>query len=165
MHRRFIALVLASAAGIASAQLLPDDPDWKEAQVPPPPALSTQRLIELEMPRSALRFGVDPASITIGTDRIVRYVVVATSSTGTVNAMYEGVRCSSGEVKVYARHNPDSGWVASKSDWQPLHLTANSRHSLQIARNGACIGHAPNQTPAAIARDLKQGADRRFMNN
>lgn len=164
MHRRFLALVLAGAAGIASAQLLPTDPDWQEQQVPPPPPLRTSGLIELEMRGSTLRFGVDPASIAIGADGIVRYVVVATSPTGTVNAMYEGVRCTSAEVKVYARHNPDSGWVPGKGDWQPLHQAPNSRHSLQIARNGACIGHGPNRSGAYIARDLKGGPDRRFLN-
>ncbi|MGV3570013.1 MAG: CNP1-like family protein [Ramlibacter sp.] len=164
MHRRFIALVLAGAAGLASAQLVPTDPDWKEQEVPPPPALRTSGLIELDMRGSTLRFGVDPASISIGADGIVRYVVVATSATGTVNAMYEGVRCTSPEVKVYARHNPDSGWVPAKGDWQPLHATANSRHSLQVARNGACIGHGPNRSPEYVARDLKNGPDRRFVN-
>ncbi|RYY94936.1 MAG: hypothetical protein EOO24_23785 [Comamonadaceae bacterium] len=163
MHRRFLALLLAGMAGAASAQLTELDPDWKEAQVPPPPALRTGGLIEVEMPRSSLRFGVDPASFSIGADGIVRYVVVATSTTGTVNAMYEGIRCSTGEVKVYARHNPDSGWVATKNaDWVPLNLTRNSHHSLQVARNGACIGHGPNRSPENIVRDLRGGPDMRF---
>jgi len=162
MHRRFLALVLAGAAGLASAQLVPDDPDWKEQEAPKPPPLRTSGLIALEMRGSTLRFGVDPASISIGPDGIVRYVVVATSPSGTVNAMYEGVRCTSGEVKVYARHNPDTGWVPGKGEWQPLQQTAHSRHSLQIARNGACIGHGPNRPAAAIARDLRGGADLRF---
>ena len=38
-------------------------------------------LIPLDIPGSTLRFGVDPASVTIGSDGIVRYVVVASSTT------------------------------------------------------------------------------------
>ena len=36
---------------------------------------------------------------------MVRYVVVATSDSGAVNAIYEGIRCDTGRFKVYARHN------------------------------------------------------------
>ena len=159
------ASVLALSLAVASsfAQLAPSDPDWKEVDAPPPPALRTQGLIPLEMPGSALRFGVDPASVTLGADGVVRYVVVASSSTGAVNAMYEGVRCSSGDVKVYARHNPDSGWVPVRNgDWQALSQRQNSRHSLVIARTGACIGNAPNRSVQQIVRDLRAPVDTRF---
>lgn len=165
MYRRLLALVLAGAAAAASAQLSEPDPDWKELEVPPPPALRTQGLIPIEMPGSSLRFGVDPASVSVGEEGIVRYVVVARSTTGTVNAIYEGMRCSTAEVKVYARHNPDSGWVpAPRAEWQPVHSTPNSRYSLQIARNGVCLGGSPNGSPERIVRDLRTGPDRRFTN-
>lgn len=165
MHHRLLALVLACAAGAASAQLTDPDPDWKELQVPPPPALRTDGLVELDMPNSSLRFGVDPASVSVGSDGIVRYVVVARSTSGTVNAIYEGVRCSSGEVKVYARHNPDSGWVPARTaEWQPIHATRNSRYSLHVARNGACIGSGPAGSAQQIVRALRSGPDLRFRN-
>ena len=164
MLRRFLALaVLAGACLAASAQLLPADPDWKELDAPPPPALRTTGLIPLEVPGSTLRFGIDPDSVAIGADRVVRYVVVATSSTGAVNAMYEGLRCNTGEVRIFARHNPDSGWVAVQGSlWQPLHSVPNSRYSLQVARTGACLGHAPTGNAAQIVRDLRSGVDPRF---
>ena len=164
MLRSFLALALvAGAACSASAQLMPADPDWKELEAPPPPARRTTGLIPLEVPGSSLRFGIDPASVAIGADRVIRYVVVATSPTGAVNAMYEGLRCNTGEVRVFARHNPDSGWVpAGNSQWQALHTVPNSRYSLLIARNGACVGHGPNDSAAQIVRDLKSGVDRRF---
>jgi hypothetical protein len=93
----------------------------------------------------------------------VRYVVVASSASGALNAMYEGIRCDAAQVKVYARHSPGSGWVASRgSDWRELHSTPNSRHSLFIARNGVCLGHAPNGNAAQIVQDLRAPVDRRF---
>ena len=163
MQRSFLALAFAGASLAASAQPAPDHPDWKELEAPPPPALRTSGLIPLEIPRTTLRFGVDPASISVGSDSVVRYVVVATSSTGTVNAIYEGIRCSSGEVKVYARHNPDSGWVpARNADWQPIQSTPNYRYSLYVARNGACVGRGPNGTPTQIARDLRRPPQQKF---
>jgi hypothetical protein len=163
MLRRILALACCSAVAGAFAQVTIDNPDWKEVEAPPPPAVRTTGLIPIEVERATLRFGVDPASLAVGQDSVVRYVVVATSSSGTVNAMYEGIRCASGEVKVYARHNPDSGWVpARNADWVDLRRTPNSAHSLAIARSGVCFGRAPNGPVAQIVRDLKAGADSRF---
>jgi hypothetical protein len=164
MHRRILALAFAGAAATAGAQLIPDaNIDWQEAEAPPPPALRTQGLLPIEVKGTSLQFGVDPASITVGADRVVRYVVVATSPSGTVNAIYEGIRCATGEVKVYARHNPESGWVPSRNgEWQNIFRTANSRHSLVIAKSGACMENAPNGSPTQIAIDLRAPIDRRF---
>jgi len=163
MQRSFVALALAGACLAVSAQVAPDDPDWKEVEAAPPPALRTSGLVPVDVPGTSLRFGVDPASVSIGSDRIVRYVIVATSASGTVNAMYEGIRCDAGEVKVYARHNPDSGWVPARSaQWQSLHTTPNSRHSLEVARSGACLGRGPNGNAAQVVQDLRAPMDRRF---
>ena len=75
-------LALALGAGVAQAQLSAPDPDWGEVEAPPPPQLRTDRLVRIDLPGSTLRFGVDPASVSVGDDRIVRYVVVAASTAG-----------------------------------------------------------------------------------
>ena len=158
-------LPLAFVSFTSHAQLFAPtiDPDWREADAPPPPPLRTEGLIAIEMPGSQLRFGVDPDSISVGNDGIVHYVVVATSSSGAVNGMYEGVRCSTGEMRLYARHTPGAGWVPTKeADWKPLHAQGLSRHSLNIARNGACIGQGPNQSASQVVRDLRSGPENRF---
>jgi hypothetical protein len=163
MQRILAAAALCAAATLASAQIATPDPDWRELDAPAPPPVRTQGLIPLDMHASTLRFGVDPASVSVGTDGIVRYVVVASSASGTVNAMYEGIRCNTAEVKTYARHNPDSGWVPTRSvEWRKLHDVPNTRHSLLVARTGACVGHGPNGNAAQVVRDLKSGPDTRF---
>lgn len=137
------------------AQLVDADPDWKEAEAPPPPAVRKDGLVPIDMGSSLLRWGVDPASITIANDRVVRYVVVAQSQGGAVNALYEGLRCSTGEVKVYARNAGDKWVSATGADWKRLdNNNAATRHSLVIARNGVCIGGGTNRSPVEIARDL-----------
>jgi hypothetical protein len=166
MLRRILALALACAAGTSFGQLLGEvNPDWKETEAPPPPALRMQGLIPIEMPADmTLRFAVDPASVSVGSDGVVRYVVVASSPTGAVNAMYEGLRCNTAEVKVYARHNPDSGWVpARNAEWQSLYNRPNSRHSLTVARTGACVGQGPSGNASDIVRALRTGPDTRFQ--
>ena len=160
----FCLLALAFASSV-QAQLTPPDPDWREV-APAPPPLRTEGLIRIDMPLSNLRFGVDPASVSLGSDGVVRYVVVASSSTGAVNALYEGIRCSTAEVRLYARHNPESGWVLlSDGEWRSLHQTLPSRHSLVLARTGVCAGGAPNQSTAQIVRDLGGSVNWRFWNN
>jgi hypothetical protein len=158
-----LALVLALASSLAHAQLVPVDPDWKEVDAPAPPAaLRTQGLVPLNVEASQLRWGIDPATLSIGADGIVRYVVVAAGEGSAVNAFYEGLRCSSGEVKVYARRGGDGGWVPAQSEWQSVFSNRAARHSLAIARSGACTGSAPNVSAAQITRDLASNIQGRY---
>lgn len=142
----------------ATAQLAPPDPDWKEADAPPPPAFEVKRLIPFDVSvGSALRYGIDPATITLGNDGVVRYVVVARSATGAVNAMYEGLRCSTAEVRTYARYNPSGGWNAVRdTDWRSLYGNAATRHSLMFARQGGCRDKSPPQSVQDVVRSLRQ---------
>jgi hypothetical protein len=161
--RDFALSLLVLTAPLSHAQLPPDNPDWREAAAPPPPPLRLEGLIGLDLPGSALRFAVDPRSITIGADGIVRYVVVATSTSGAVNGIYEGVKCSSGEFKVYARHTPGAGWVVTKdSPWRSAYDNGIPRHTLIVARTGACQGHSANTSVEQIVRDLRAPQDTKF---
>ena len=156
-----LALLLA---GAAHAQLPPQDPDWREADTPPPPALRLEGSIPLEIPGSGLRFGVDPASISVGADGVVRYVVIATGPSGAVNANYEGIRCGNGDFKVYARRSRDSNWKATgQAGWRPLYEQPVSRHSLLIARSGACAGRSANGSAAQIVQDLRTPLEMRYQ--
>lgn len=164
MNKRFSVLALfCFASGLSIAQFVADDPDWKETEVPPAPAFELKRLIPVEMSvQSQLKWGVDPQTVNITSDGIVRYVVVAQSSSGVVNAMYEGIRCNKAEFRRYARHQPGSGWVKSvDSDWTPLRNTGASRHPETLARNGMCDGAAPPSTAAEAIRRLNAGVTAR----
>jgi hypothetical protein len=138
------------------AQLAGDNPDWKESPVPPPPAFELSRLLPFEVGAStALSFGVDPATLSIGSDGVVHYVVVARSPGGTVNAMYEGIRCATAEFKTYARYNGGSWNSVAAPEWRSVYTPAPSMHPLQFAKQGGCNGKAPPQTVRDIVRDLK----------
>ena len=164
MHRRFV-LPPAVVSGFLSllfaapafAQMFGD---WTEGPVPPAPALQTQGLIGVDVTGSDLRFGIDPASITVGKDGVVHFVLVAASRSGAVNAMYEGVHCSRAEFRIYARHNGQA-WRDLESDWRPLIDGAEARLAWTIARAGVCEGRVPGGTPAQIARALQTPADRK----
>jgi hypothetical protein len=124
-----VAAVVAAACNLAYAQFIADDPDWKESEVPAPPAFDLKRLVPVTVPaQSQLKWGVDPATVKIFPDGVIRYVVVAQSSSGTINALYEGIRCNKGEFRRYARYHRDSGWVmTSDSEWTSLRSPGLSR--------------------------------------
>ena len=129
-------LCAALATGLTHAQISADPADWKESDVPPPPAYDMSKLLSFEVTRSSpLVYGVDPASFSISkTDGIVRYVVVATSAAGAKNVFYEGLRCSTGEVRTYARAKPDGSWVpVANSEWKSAFDISLPRHSLRFA--------------------------------
>lgn len=154
---KWLAVPLVALTLPAAAQLAAQDPDWKELDAPPPPAFELSRLLPFEVSAgSTLKFGIDPATLQLGSDGILRYVVVARSSTGTVNAMYEGLRCSTGEVRTYARFNASSGWTAADSSaWKSIWSSQPSRHTLMFARQGGCVGNAPPRTTQDVVRELK----------
>jgi hypothetical protein len=135
-----VALALASHDGMAQTGNGLDNPDWQEELVPPPPAFSKDGLIPLEMPpHVSVKVGVDPASITVGADGVVRYVIVMTNATGSTNAVYEGIRCISDEVKTYARYSTSGQWsMLANAAWKAVNDNMPSRHAQAFARQGGC---------------------------
>ena len=145
----------------AMAQLRDADPDWKESEAPPPPPFQADRVLPLDMPRHiTTRVGVDPQTLRITDDGIVRYVMVAGTPGSSVNASYEGIRCLTGEVKVYARYSSNGTWRSlPNADWKPLNGNQPSLHALVLARQGACDGRAATAgTVANIVSKLKAGS-------
>jgi len=75
------------------------------------------------------------------TDSVVRYVVVMRNAKGSVNVAYEGIRCTTGEVKTYARVSAAGKWVNNEeAPWKDMTSNLPSRHAYAIAKQGACDG-------------------------
>ncbi len=146
---------------VGSAAQTVVDPDWKESEAPPPPAFHSDQLIPIDMPSYvSLRLGVDPATLVITPDGIVRYVMVTRNAAGSISAMYEGIRCASGEVKTYARYSSSGHWSAVKDPlWQRLNDNLPSRHAQAFAQQGACEGSSiTGSSVADIVRALRSPA-------
>ena len=72
-------------------------------------------------PRGSHRYFIDGRTLSMGKDGVVRYAVVIKTSGGATNVAYEGIRCSSGERRVYALGDRGNKWVETKrSDWEPI---------------------------------------------
>lgn len=137
---------------------LSNDPDWTESEAPPPPAFDMAKLLTVDVsPNSPMVFGVDPATVNISkSDGIVRYVMVATSPSGVKNAMYEAIRCSTGEVKTYARQSNEGKWNAiERPEWRSMFSNIGSKHALRFAKAGACDNAATVGSVKALVARLK----------
>jgi hypothetical protein len=141
------------APGLAAAQLF-EDKDWKESEVPPPPSFVQSRAIPIDMPGFAnLKYGIDPNTIVITKDGVVRYVLIASRQGGASNASYEGIRCATEEVKTYARFN-DGKWDAVKDpDWRRFREAPG--YVQRLSYQGMCRGHAPQVSVVETARILR----------
>ena len=140
------------------------DPDWQESEAPVPPSFNKAALIPVSMPSYVtVQFGVDPTTLTITPDGIVRYVMVASSPSGSINAMYEGIRCTTWEIKSYARYTTSGQWVAvTAPQWRSLNDNRPSHHAIALARQGGCADGrtiTPNSV-TAIVQALKNQNNR-----
>lgn len=141
------------------AQAQPADAEaWREAEVAPPAAFSTDQLQSFEvMQGSSLSYGIDPKTLSVGEDGVVRYVLVARSS-GALNVLYQGIRCQTAEAKTYGRWDNQSRWNTSRSDdWQQLSFKGPTRPAMMLARAGVCEGRTITGNPQKILNTLKKG--------
>jgi hypothetical protein len=76
-----------------------------------PAAPKTADLLQFDPGRrTTLRYFIDPASLAVGTDNIVRFTVVVRGDGAASNVSYEAIRCKTRERKVYAYGRPDGTW-------------------------------------------------------
>ncbi|MEY2683174.1 MAG: hypothetical protein RJA09_318 [Pseudomonadota bacterium] len=164
---------LLAAAGLlalglhATTQAQPSnwkEPDnWQELEQAPPVGFNPQDVVPFEITvYSSLQFGVVPATVTLGTDGVVRYVLVARSATAQT-VLYEGLRCSTRQTKTYARWSSDSGaaggtWqTMAGADWRPVTEGNASRPAWTLAKLAFCDGATPNGDARRMLRELRYG--------
>jgi hypothetical protein len=120
-----------------------DDPNkrWEEVAIQLPDAPKPENLLPFEVSIASQQFSVDAASLTVGSDGVVRYTVVSTSSAGARNVSYEGIRCSSLERKLYAFGQPDGSWSRSRRDrWESVRGSSPNRYQATLAYEYFCEG-------------------------
>ncbi len=154
---RGLVVLGALLAGNAWAQTTGDEPVWKDGSPAVPPAFDARRVVPLEMPRGlTLTVGVDPDTISITPDGVVRYVVVTSNAGAVMGVMYEGLHCATRSNRVYARYTPDGAWTSHPdAPWRDNSETPGSRHALAFARTAACKGTSPNDSVRSIVHALR----------
>jgi hypothetical protein len=91
-----------------------------DAQLPPYPKPEDYLQFRVNA-ISAFDFFIDAKSISVGTDGVVRYTLIAKSSGGAANISYEGLRCSGRQFRVYAFGRSDGSWSRARdARWQTI---------------------------------------------
>lgn len=118
---------------------------WQEieAQFPPPP----QEKYLLPFYVSAVNsnsFRVDSSSLSVGSDGVIRYVLVVETSGGARNVSFEGLRCSTAERRLYAVGRSDGAWIKARaSAWSRVSGGSVNAHHAALFRDYFCPGGVP----------------------
>lgn len=125
----------------------------QEAPLPPFPVLTNLLPVDTG-PTSKQSFAIDPQSLTIAEEYIVRYTVVATSSSGTKNISYEGINCMSLDFKRYAYGTKDGKWVRTRANqWEKVSSMSQNQLHVTLTRFFFCRdGYPADSTKDILER-------------
>ena len=127
------------------ADVFEADKPWQEAATDLPAAPLPANLREIYVSAVATNnYFIDEATLTVGTDRVVRYVLVVEASGGARNVSFEGMHCDSGKWKLYASGRPDGTWVRARvSEWREIENKPVNRHHAALSRDYFCPDGGP----------------------
>ncbi|MGH8806898.1 MAG: CNP1-like family protein [Noviherbaspirillum sp.] len=139
-----ILLFSVSAAVVAQSRFEEEFDDtekpWQEIAVQLPGAPVPENLVPFPVSSTAAHlFAIDAKSLTLGSDGVIRYTLVVTSTAGARNVSYEGIRCASYERKLYAFGQPGGSWSRSRRDqWERIsNIGINRQHAI-LAKDYFC---------------------------
>ncbi len=113
---------------------------WKEAELAMPEFPQDSNLIEFHVgPTERNRFFVDGNTLSVGLDGVVRYVLVIKASGGATNVSFEGIRCGTAQVKLYAISASDGTWSKNRNpQWQAIENKLINQYRAVLNRNFFC---------------------------
>jgi hypothetical protein len=167
------ALLLSACASEASRDASRFQSDWERnnegrlvreaserTEVTPPPYPRAANLAQFAE-SGGFRFYVDRASISVGSDRIVRYALLARSPSGVDNVSYEGLNCEAGEYRTYALGHSDGTWLSRPGAWRSLSGSRVQPWRKELAKNYFCPLEAPIESAEEGVRALARGGNPR----
>ncbi len=135
-----------------------DEEEWVEQQAKLPAFPKPEDLIPAPVDATkSFRFLIDGSSIDIGQDGVVRYVLVARSTSGSENISFEGVRCETHEYKLYAVGRADKTWVQPRNVAWTRYSRVPPNYHAELAILYFCPGEIKAHDPAEVINYLKRG--------
>ena len=134
---------------------------WAEGAMELPAWPGEERdLLRLNVSTEGLPYTIylDPASLTTGADRVVRYTVVMVSSTGIRNVTYEGLHCGERNYRRFA-YGIDGAWQPVRdSTWQRITGHGLNRYRKLLYEDYLCDTSRGYQDAAELVRRLSRVA-------
>ncbi len=136
---------------------LPADQPWQELGGELPAYPQQEQLLELDIDTGVnpFRYYLDPASLTAGDDRVVRFTSVIVSPSGVWNVTYEGLHCGEKSYRRIAYGAQGQWHTLPDSSWQPVIGTGTQRYRKVLYDNYICPPAEPNRDAAQILRRLR----------
>jgi hypothetical protein len=108
------------------------------------------------------RHYIDYPSVSVGEDAVVRYTVVVRTAGGAEHVNFEGMRCATGEYKIYAfgrRNVQGKGeWTRNKySRWSIIQDRAADSYHRELFYSYFCAGGFGDPSLERVQRWLKSG--------
>jgi len=139
-----------------------DTAKWQELQHQLPPYPKPENFIPITLgARSSNQFFVDYASLSASEDGVVRYSMVVKSPSGAETTSFEGMRCTTGERKLYAfgRNDGKSGgeWARNRyAKWEPIQGRSLNDFRRELFYHYFCTVEGAVRLPN-IQHNLKSG--------
>lgn len=160
--------LLAGAAGPADYELLLkskgfegdfEEKPWAEVEHQLPPSPNPANLIQIDVGAlTSNQFFVDEQSVSFGSDDVVRYTLVVTTSGGAKNVSYEGMRCATTERRLYAFGRSDGSWSKAKNNaWVRIQENNLNRQHAALFRDYFCTPGGSVMDTAGARRVLPKG--------
>jgi len=133
---------------------------WVELATQLPPTPKAENLVEFNV-SSATRHKhfVDTASISVGEDKIVRYTVVIEAAGGAKNVSFEGMRCETGERRLYAYGHPDGTWSkARNAGWEGIKFRSLLSYQKALFEDHFCPDGINVKDARVAVRSLQRAA-------
>ncbi|HRE17379.1 MAG TPA: CNP1-like family protein [Rhodocyclaceae bacterium] len=134
--------------------------NWREIEVQLPAAPLAENLVPFYVSAGTdHKFYIDVASLSVGSDGVVRYTLVIVTSGGAKNISFEGMRCRTRERRVYAFGRSDGTWSKSRSNqWDMVRQMDVNRHHAALFLDHFCPGGVIVGRVEEAQRSLRQAA-------
>lgn len=106
---------------------------WTEIEVQLPDSPKPENLLPFYVSAATEnKFFVDGSTLKVGSDGVVRYVLLVVSPQGVKNVTFEGMRCETRERRIYASGRSSGKWSkARNNEWVRIQeASANRQHAV-----------------------------------
>lgn len=137
---------------------------WKEVAAKFPPYPRSENLVRFDVgDASPHRFYIDPPSLAIGADGVVRYTLVTRTAGGATNISFEGIRCEGRRHKYYAIGEASGAWTPARNpQWRRIAMQDPDRPRLALVDTYLCQGKLPRKPVQETLRLLRYGPGEQY---
>ena len=130
-----------------------------ERELPLPAFPKQENLLEFSVSElTSNHFYIDPLSLSVDPEGIVRYTMVVKTVGGATNISYEAIRCDARQLRLFATGRSDGTWSrAHISEWREIENKLVNRHHAALSHDYFCPGGRPLVDAAEGVNALRRG--------